>query len=251
MNDKATEKSSTEYYSTRLNSILNSCQRLTNFHFSSSDYTSRCREVEFSVTHCQSTLLTNRRVFSTFFHSPSVPVWWTHSFLLNRDDFSWRNWTDSIEEKESGKCHFQLRRERRRRHSIDILLPTWNLFTIWNMSHWSRLRIDLPLIIWSFHCFNEWSILKNWHSLWPSSEWIRILLMVCNCILWRDSSIYAAKEQIALEHRENKSQEAEWSRSLVQRRDSAQFHRRRIWICRFTRRYLCKVVLSNECELSL
>ena len=49
------------------------------------------------------------------------------------------------------------------------------------MSHRSRLRIDLPLIIWSFHCFNEWSILKNWHSLWPSSERIRILLMVCNC----------------------------------------------------------------------
>ena len=94
----------------------------------------------------------------------SVSVWWTHSFLVNSDDCSRRNWTDAIEVKESGKCHFQLRREK-----------------VWNRSHCSRLRVDLPLIIWSFHCFDEGSILKNWQSLWPSSEWIRILVMVCNC----------------------------------------------------------------------
>ena len=86
-----------------------------------------------------------------------------------------------MKEEESGKCHFQLRRERRR-HSIDILLAFRNLFTIWNISHWYRMHVHLTLIISSFHCFDEWSILKNWHSLSPSSEWIRILLMVCNCM---------------------------------------------------------------------
>jgi hypothetical protein len=63
MNDKLTdETSSIEYYSMIFYFILNLCQRLTNFHFCSSNYRVKSRPVQFSLMNCKSTILNELKI---------------------------------------------------------------------------------------------------------------------------------------------------------------------------------------------
>ena len=112
LNDNCTDEWSTKNSSALFHWILQSCPRLSKFHFCSSDYVRKCRRVEFSSLNCQSARLTDLKVITTSFreclylfdgHFPSL-----QAVTIYVDQIGPTRW----EREECGNYHFDLGRKR-------------------------------------------------------------------------------------------------------------------------------------------